>query len=297
MPYIKLVKNKAYYKRFQVKFRRRRECKTDYQARRALILQDKTKYNSPKYRLVVRLSNRDVTAQIVYATLKSDVVLSAAYAHELPGYGATIYKKAGQKNYAAAYATGLLIARRVLNKLGLDKQYEGQVKPDGQDFLVKADGAQRRPFHVLLDIGLHYTTTGARVFGVLKGAVDGGLDIPHKNKRFPGYDSVKKTFNAAVLRKHIFGVHVADYMRKLQAENPEKYKQQFGKYIASGKGPDDVEKMWQEVHKNIRAKPEHVKKERKGEIKKVKKNKPKKNLAQRKNRIKQKVASSEKMAI
>ena len=28
-------------------------------------------------------------------------------------------------------------------------------------------------------------TTGARVFGALKGAVDGGLDIPHSEKRFP----------------------------------------------------------------------------------------------------------------
>jgi len=29
------------------------------------------------------------------------------------------------KNYAAAYCTGLLIARRLLNKLGLDEAYEG----------------------------------------------------------------------------------------------------------------------------------------------------------------------------
>ena len=33
------------------------------------------------------------------------------------------------------------------------------------------------------------TSSGARVFGVLKGAVDGGLDIPHSNKRFPGYNA------------------------------------------------------------------------------------------------------------
>lgn len=31
----------------------------------------------------------------------------------------------GLKNYAAAYCTGLLIARRLLNKLGLDEAYEG----------------------------------------------------------------------------------------------------------------------------------------------------------------------------
>ena len=32
--FVKLVKNKAYYMRFQVKFKRRRECKTDYAQRR-----------------------------------------------------------------------------------------------------------------------------------------------------------------------------------------------------------------------------------------------------------------------
>jgi len=37
-----------------------------------------------------------------------------------------------------------------------------------------------------LDIGLVATTVGNRVFGALKGAVDGGLDIPHNTKRFPG---------------------------------------------------------------------------------------------------------------
>lgn len=30
----------------------------------------------------------------------------------------------GLTNYAAAYCTGLLVARRMLNKLGLDKHYE-----------------------------------------------------------------------------------------------------------------------------------------------------------------------------
>jgi large subunit ribosomal protein L5e len=38
-----------------------------------------------------------------------------------------------------------------------------------------------------LDTGLHRTTTGSKVFGVMKGAVDGGLYVPHSVKRFPGY--------------------------------------------------------------------------------------------------------------
>ena len=58
MGYIKVLKTSAYHKRYQVKYRRRREGKTDYQARKRLVVQDKNKFNSPKYRFVVRTTNR-----------------------------------------------------------------------------------------------------------------------------------------------------------------------------------------------------------------------------------------------
>lgn len=70
-------------------------------------------------------------------------------------------------------------------------------------------------FRACLDTGLARTSTGARIFGAMKGAVDGGIDIPHSTKRFPGYDDESKEFSADIHRKHIFGVHVADYMRHL----------------------------------------------------------------------------------
>ena len=108
-PFVKVVKSKAYFKRFQVKFRRRREGKTDYYARKRLVVQDKNKYNTPKYRMIVRMSNKDITCQIAYARLEGDRVVAAAYSHELPRYGVKI----GLTNYAAAYCTGLLLARRV----------------------------------------------------------------------------------------------------------------------------------------------------------------------------------------
>ena len=58
MGYIKVLKTAAYSKRYQVKYRRRREGKTDYQARRRMVIQDKNKYNMPKYRMVVRMTNK-----------------------------------------------------------------------------------------------------------------------------------------------------------------------------------------------------------------------------------------------
>merc|ERR1711992_458616 len=159
--FVKVQKNKAYFKRYQPKFKRRREGKTDYFARKRLCVQDKNKYNTPKYRLVVRITNKDIIAQVAYARLQGDVIVSAAYAHELPRYGVPV----GLTNYAAAYCTGLLIGR---------------------------------------------TSTGARIFGVLKGAADAGLDVPHSPKRFPGFSEGQ--LDASVHKKHIFGGHVAEYM-------------------------------------------------------------------------------------
>merc|ERR1712038_886430 len=113
-------KNKAYFKRFQVKYRRRREGKTDYYARRRLVVQEKNKYNTPKYRLIVRFTNKDIICQIAYAKIEGDVIVCSAYSHELPRYGV----KVGLTNYAAAYCTGLLLARRLLAKLNLSEIYE-----------------------------------------------------------------------------------------------------------------------------------------------------------------------------
>jgi len=60
MAFVKVLKNKAYYKRYQTAWRRRREGKTDYQARRRLVVQEKDKYDSKKYRFVVRRTNRRI---------------------------------------------------------------------------------------------------------------------------------------------------------------------------------------------------------------------------------------------
>merc|ERR1712046_481365 len=87
MGFIKVVKNKAYFKRFQVKYKRRREGKTDYYARKRLVTQAKNKFATPKYRFVVRFTNKDIICQVVSSKIAGDVCHCAAYAHELPRYG------------------------------------------------------------------------------------------------------------------------------------------------------------------------------------------------------------------
>jgi len=251
MPFNKVIKNKAYFKRFQVKYRRRREGKTDYYARKRLVVQAKNKYNSPKYRLVVRFTNKDIVCQIVYAKLQGDFVLAAAYSHELPKYGI----KGGLTNWAAAYATGLLVARRVLTKLGLNDKYEGVTESDGTLVLTEAAEDAPRPFKAFLDVGLKRTSTGSRVFGAMKGASDGGLFIPHSANRFPGYDAESKELDAETLRSYIYGGHVSDYMSYLQEEDEDKYKTHFAKFIAEGVTADDLEDMYLEAHQAIREDP------------------------------------------
>merc|ERR1711972_1026992 len=128
--------------------------------------------------------------------------------HELPRYGV----KVGLTNYAAAYCTGLLLARRILQKFNLDKMYEGTTDINGDYFCVEDQDDGPGAFRCCLDVGLARTSTGAKVFAAMKGAVDGGLDIPHSVKRFPGYDNEEKSLNAEVHRNHIFGKHVGDYI-------------------------------------------------------------------------------------
>jgi len=253
MGFVKAIKNKQYFKRFQVKFKRRREGKTDYYARKRLVTQDKNKYNTPKYRLIVRFTNKDIVCQIAYAKIAGDVIVCAAYSHELPRYGV----KVGLTNYAAAYCTGLLVARRLLHKLNLHETYSGQTEVDGDEYNVESVDDGPAAFRCYLDIGLNRTTTGARVFGALKGAVDGGLEIPHSVSRFPGFDSESDDFNAEVHRSHIFGKNVGDYMRALQDEDEDAFKRQFSKYIKEGVKPDNIEGIYKKCHAAIRADPAH----------------------------------------
>ncbi|KAK7908666.1 60S ribosomal protein L5 [Apiospora marii] len=254
MPFQKTLKSSAYFSRFQTKYKRRRSGKTDYYARKRLITQAKNKYNAPKYRLVVRFTNRDIIMQIVTSEITGDKVFASAYAHELRAYGI----EHGLTNWAAAYCTGLLIARRVLKKLGLDQTFTGVEEADGEYTLTEAaeeDGEERRPFKANLDVGLARTSTGARVFGAMKGASDGGILIPHSENRFPGYDMESKELDAETLKKYIMGGHVAEYMETLADDDEERYRSQFQKYIDDDVEAEGLEDLYTEAHAAIREDP------------------------------------------
>lgn len=267
MVFVKQTKNSAYYKRFQVKFRRRRAGKTDYEARRYLTFQQKNKYNTPKHRFVVRFTNTNISCQVISATLTGDRILCQAQSRELKRFGLTV----GLTNYSAAYATGLLLSRRLLTQIGLDKTYEG-VTPTGEAFDVYKDlesrqlngeEINRRPFKAQLDVGLVKTTTGNRVFGALKGACDGGMHIPHSTRRFPGShkDESGWAYDAEAHRNRIFGQHVQEYMTTLKDTDPEKYKRQFSKWDAA-LGGKSIESLYKGVFEAVRKDSSFKKQER-----------------------------------
>eukprot|EP00754_Rhynchopus_humris_P016137 Rhum_TRINITY_DN14496_c0_g1::Rhum_TRINITY_DN14496_c0_g1_i1::g.92891::m.92891/K02932/RP-L5e, RPL5; large subunit ribosomal protein L5e len=250
MGFVKVQKNNAYFKRYQVKYRRRREGKTDFVQRRLLINQDKNKYQTPKFRFIARITNRGVICQIASAELKGDRIHASAYSRDLQQYGL----KVGLSNYCAAYATGLLCARRILTLKGLEKKYPGLEEVSGDSFELKVD-SERRPFRALLDVGLANTTVGNKVFACLKGAVDGGLDIPHSDKRFPGYSKEEGKLDAEAHRARILGEHVSEWMETMEDEDKEKYQEHFAAYLKEGIKADDLEDMYLDLHKAIRADP------------------------------------------
>jgi len=256
MAFVKVLKNAAYFKRFQVAKRRRREGKTDFKARQKMVRQDKNKFNNRKYRLVVRFTNSRCICQVAYATIRGDFVIASASSKDLTHFGIPV----GHTNYAAAYATGLLCARRVLKKMELADTFKGKETLDGDEYHVEDEEGERRPFKCILDVGIRTTCVGARMWGALKGAVDGGLHVPHSTKNFPGYKpaedkGAEAEYDAETHKARIFGEHVKEYMEMLQEEDPTKYEAHFAKFVANDIDADKLEDMYGEAHKKIRENP------------------------------------------
>jgi len=230
-----------------------------------MIKQPKSKYNCKKYRLIVRFTGSRLICQIAYATIRGDMVICQATSTELEKFGVPV----GHKNYAAAYCTGLLIARRMLKKQGLDDTFKGKEEIDGEDYHIEEEEGDRRPFKCILDVGMQRTVVGHRMWGALKGACDGGLHVPHSNKLFPGFKPAEEKgqeaeYDAEAHKERIFGGHVKDYMEMMQEEDPTKYEAHFSKFIENDIDADKLEEMYTDCHEKIRENPDHVPGENKG---------------------------------
>ena len=317
MPFVKIQKNNVYSKRFQVHFRRRRLGKTDYYQRKRLILQRKNKYNTAKWRFVVRRTNQKIICQVVWSTIDGDRVKAQADSSELKKWGVT----AGLTNFSAAYATGLLTSRRLLKVLDKENSNENfkQDYFERFDLIKEADGNDVdfielcnkkdggfRPFTCYLDLGLVRATRGNRVFAAMKGAIDGGINIPHNPKIFPQKKAEKKAkvaaapakkgkkedkkaeekkkkeddeeeFDGTVLRDRIFGKHVQTWMDQYEKKK-DKQPYQFSQWKECLKksGCKDIESLYKKVHAEIRKNPDRP--EKKAEKPKYKRKEGDKNI-------------------
>ena len=128
-------------------YRRKREGRTDYRKRLKLLV-------SRSIRLVVRLSERHVVAQLVEYSVTGDKVLVTASSKELEKLG----WKAGGGSLPAAYLVGALLARKAA-KLKLEK--------------------------AILDTGKRTPLARSRVYAVLRGSVEQGLKVPHGEEILP----------------------------------------------------------------------------------------------------------------
>ena len=317
MPFVKIQKNNVYSKRFQVHFRRRRLGKTDYYQRKRLILQRKNKYNTAKWRFVVRRTNQKIICQVVWSTIDGDRVKAQADSSELKKWGVT----AGLTNFSAAYATGLLTSRRLLKVLDKESSNENYKQDYFHlfDLIKEADGNDVdfielcnkkdvgfRPFTCYLDLGLVRATRGNRVFAAMKGAIDGGINIPHNPKIFPQKKAEKKAkvaaapakkgkkedkkaeekkkkeddeeeFDGTVLRDRIFGKHVQTWMDQYEKKK-DKQPYQFSQWKECLKksGCKDIESLYKKVHAEIRKNPDRP--EKKAEKPKYKRKEGDKNI-------------------
>jgi large subunit ribosomal protein L18 len=184
--------------RYRVQMRRRREGKTDYQARKALVV-------SRRPRLVARKTLKNTSAQVVVAKTNGDEVLAAAHSRELKEFG----WKASTSNVPSAYLTGLLC--------GLRAKKEGVTE-------------------AVLDIGLIPPTKGSRLFALLGGFLDAGLEVPHDEEKF-----VEERMN---------GFHIAAYGKSLGAGS-ESYSVKFSEYLARNLAPEQLPEHFSQTKKEI----------------------------------------------
>ncbi len=139
---------------YVVKYRRRREQKTNYRKRLRLL-------KSRKLRLVIRKTNKYIIGQVAEYNPKGDKILVSVNSKELLNLG---WKGVNAKNITASYLSGYLLAKKALNK---------KIK------------------EVVPDTGLHFIVKGGAILAFIKGIVDGGVILNYDSKIMPSEERIK----------------------------------------------------------------------------------------------------------
>lgn len=183
----------------KVLYRRKRGNHTDYAKRLKLLI-------SGKPRVVVRFTNQRIIAQLAHFTVGGDKVDLTVDSSLLRKLGWSY----SYKNIPAAYLTGLLFGKKVLEK----KQSEA-----------------------ILDTGFKTPLKQGKVFAFLKGVLDAGVEIPHKEEIFPS-------------EERLSGKHIQDYAQSCK-NKAGLYETRFAQYLKDKSLPEDITKQFIKVKQNI----------------------------------------------
>ncbi len=159
---------------FTLGLKRRREGRTDYRRRSRYLV-------SGIPRIVVRESNAHYFAHVALPSDRGDITIVSAHSRELArDYG---WKGHGS-NATSGYLTGYLCGKRA-SKAGIEK--------------------------AILDAGRRIPRAGTDIYAVVKGAIDGGLQIPCDEGCFPKMEKIKGQEVAKALEDD---ASVASYRKK-----------------------------------------------------------------------------------
>ena len=149
--------------------RRRRESKTDYKLRLNLL-------KSGEKRIVIRTTNKYFIVSAVESRAAQDFVLKLVTSKDLIKQGWEAKLAGSLKSIPAGYLTGRLLAK----ELGKGKY--------------------------IIDLGMTRTSPGCRAFSVVKGLIDGGLEINAKDSIFPREERLAGEHLKPELKQMIAGV-------------------------------------------------------------------------------------------
>ena len=144
---------------YKVYYRRRREGKTNFAKRLALV-------KSGKPRMVVRRSNRGMVVQFINFDSKGDkTLLTVTGRHLAKNYGWN-----SKRNKWTAYLAGLLAGKKAKEK-GVSE--------------------------FVLDIGMYDSTKGSILYAALKGAVDAGLSSKFDEEMVPDLSNIPDQYKSS----------------------------------------------------------------------------------------------------
>ena len=133
----------------------------------------------------------------VHIATSSDSLLKSGWSYSL-------------KNFPAAYLTGLNLAKLAKEKIGNEE--------------------------LILDTGFRTPLKKGKIYAFLKGALDGGLNVKHRDSEdiFPSEEKIS-------------GKDIQNYASSLKEKSPEEFQKKFTSYLKNNADPTQMSAIFEKV--------------------------------------------------